>query len=124
MSINWAAPKRILARDGAVSGIEFEYTQLDDAGRLLGTGEVLHLDADIVLKAIGQILVPAPDGAGADVLQIAGGRIVVNADYATSLEKVYAGGDCVGGKMDLTVQAVEDGKRAAQSIDRALRRAK
>ncbi|MGH8122640.1 MAG: NAD(P)-dependent oxidoreductase [Rudaea sp.] len=121
--ICWAAPRRILAHDGAVSGIEFEYTQLDNAGRLLGTGDMLRLDADLVLKAIGQILVPAGDGGSADLLQIANGRIVVNADHATSLEKVYAGGDCVGGKMDLTVQAVEDGKRAAQSIDRALRRA-
>ncbi len=119
--ICWAAPRRFLARDGVVSGIEFEYTQLDDQGRLLGSGDVLRLDADVVLKAIGQVLVPGNDGAGADMLQITKGRIVVNAEYATSLEKVYAGGDCVGGKIDLTVQAVEDGKRAAQSIDRMLR---
>jgi len=121
--VNWAAPKRIVARDGAVAAIEFEYTQLDDKGRLLGSGDLLRIDADVVLKAIGQVLVPSV-GGNSDVLQVAGGRIVVNADYATSLEKVYAGGDCVGGKVDLTVQAVEDGKRAAKSIDSALRRAK
>ncbi len=119
--INWAAPKRIIAKDGAVTAIEFEYTQLDDEGNLLGSGDVLRLDADVVLKAIGQVLVPASDGA--EVLQLSKGRIVVNADYATPLAKVYAGGDCVGGKVDLTVQAVEDGKRAARSIDAALRRA-
>lgn len=120
--INWAAPKRIVARDGAVAAIEFEYTQLDDKGNLLGSGDVLRVEADLVLKAIGQVLVPA--AGGADVLQVAKGRIVVNAEYATSLEKVYAGGDCVGVKVDLTVQAVEDGKRAARSIDRSLRNAK
>ena len=70
----------------------------------------------------GQVLVPTTGGA--DVLQVAKGRIVVNDEYATSLEKVYAGGDCVGGKVDLTVQAVEDGKRAARSIDKALRNTK
>jgi len=117
--INWAAPKRLLARDGAVSGIEFEHTLLDDQGNLIGSGDLLKIDADVVLKAIGQVLVPASNGA--DMLQLAKGRIVVNSDYATSLEKVYAGGDCVGGKVDLTVQAVEDGKRAARSIDAALR---
>jgi len=118
--INWAAPKRIVARDGAVSGIEFEHTLLDDKGNLLGSGDLFKIDADVVFKAIGQLLVPIADG-GADVLQLNKGRIVVNADYATSLEKVYAGGDCVGGKVDLTVQAVEDGKRAARSIDAKLR---
>lgn len=117
--VNWAAPKRIVARDGAAAAIEFEYTQLDDSGRLLGSGDLFRLDADLVLKAIGQVLVPA--AIGADVLQTARGRIVVNAEYATSLDKVYAGGDCVGAKMDLTVQAVEDGKRAARSIDHRLR---
>jgi len=119
--INWAAPKRLLAHDGVVSSIEFEHTLLDNKGSLIGSGDLFKLDADIVLKAIGQVLVPA--GNGADMLQLAKGRIVVNAGYATSLEKVYAGGDCVGGKVDLTVQAVEDGKRAARSIDQFLRRA-
>ena len=33
---------------------------------------------------------------------------------------VWAGGDCVAGGEDLTVAAVEDGKQAALSIDRAL----
>ena len=88
-------------------------------GRLLGSGDLFRLDADLVLKAIGQVLVPG--ALGSDVLQTANGRIVVNAEYATSLDKVYAGGDCVGTKIDLTVQAVEDGKRAARSIERRLR---
>jgi glutamate synthase (NADPH/NADH) small chain len=118
--VNWAAPKRIVAHAGAVAAIEFEYTQLDDAGRLLGSGDLVRIEADVVLKAIGQVLVPT--ALGADLLQVTNGRIVVNAEYATSIEKVYAGGDCVGGKVDLTVQAVEDGKRAARSIHVALRR--
>jgi glutamate synthase (NADPH/NADH) small chain len=66
--------------------------------------------------------VPAPlSGEGSQVLELAQGRIAVNAQFQTSLDGVWAGGDCVGGKLDLTVQAVEDGKRAAQSIDRVLR---
>ena len=74
-----------------------------------------------MLKAIGQTLVLPPDGDGAELLQTHRGRIAVNAEFATSLPGVWAGGDCVGGKVDLTVQAVEDGKRAARTIDRALR---
>ena len=128
--IAWAQPRRIVGRDGMVAGVELEYTRLDDDGRLVGSGERFTLAADQVLKAIGQVLVPAPlqavgDGetdAGAELLELAGGRIAVNADLQTSLPAVWAGGDCIGGHVDLTVQAVEDGKRAARAIDRALSR--
>lgn len=121
--IHWAQPRRIRGVDGAVAAIEFEYTQLDPAGRLLGTGETLTLEADQVMKAIGQVLVPDPLTADAQgLLELAGGRIAINDEFQTSLPGVFAGGDCVGGHTDLTVQAVEDGKQAARAIDRALAR--
>jgi len=120
--VEWAAPKRLVTQNGALAAIEFEYTQLDEGGRLLGTGDTVQFAADTVLKAIGQLLVPPKDaGSGADLLQLSKGRIVVNEEFATSVAGVWAGGDCVGGKVDLTVQAVEDGKRAALAIDRTLR---
>lgn len=119
--LHWAAPRGFVAQDGQLAGIRFEHTQLDDAGRLLGSGDTFTLDADTVLKAIGQVLVPsALQDGGTDLLDLRGGRIAVNADFETSLAGVFAGGDCVGGKVDLTVQAVEDGQRAAAAIDRAL----
>ncbi|MBB5206909.1 NAD(P)-dependent oxidoreductase [Chiayiivirga flava] len=119
--VYWAAPRSFVAQDGQLAGIRFEHTLLDDAGRLLGSGDHFTLDADTVLKAIGQVLVPsALQDGGTDLLDIRNGRIAVNADFETSLQGVYAGGDCVGGKVDLTVQAVEDGQRAAAAIDRAL----
>ena len=119
--IHWAAPRCLYDIDGRLSSIEFEYTQLDDAGRLLGTGDFFTLPADTVLKAIGQVLVPGPlTEAGHQLLDTRGGRIAVNTDYQTSLPGVWAGGDCVGGKLDLTVQSVEDGKRAASAMHRAL----
>ena len=40
---------------------------------------------------------------------------VINA-FESSLEGLLAGGDCVKSGEDLTVQAVEDGKQAANSI--------
>ncbi|MBL8299861.1 MAG: NAD(P)-dependent oxidoreductase [Rhodanobacteraceae bacterium] len=114
--IEWAQPRRILG-EGAVSAIEFEYTQLDETGRLLGSGDYFTLAADSVLKAIGQsLLAPRADGDGSNLIETRNGRIVVNAEFETSVPGVWAGGDCVGGKVDLTVQAVEDGKRAARSI--------
>ncbi len=114
--VEWAQPRRLLG-DGAVASIEFEYTQLDESGRLLGTGEFLSLPADSVLKAIGQVLLaPRANGDGSAVIEIANGRVVVNAEFETSVRGVWAGGDCVGSKVDLTVQAVEDGKRAARAI--------
>ena len=75
----------------------------------------------MALKAIGQVMldIGLDDGNGGSV-QLRDGRIAVDGNYATSLPGVWAGGDCVAGKTDLTVQAAEDGKRAAQAIDRAL----
>lgn len=119
--VHWAQPMRLLSQAGVLSGVEFEHTQLDSNQKLVGTGDHFTLAADQVLKAIGQILVSDPlHDTGHEMLELRKGRIVVNTDYATSLSGVWAGGDCVGGHIDLTVQAVEDGKRAALSIDRAL----
>jgi glutamate synthase (NADPH/NADH) small chain len=114
--IEWVQPRRLVGANGAVSAVEFEYTRLDANNRLTGSGETLMIPADLVLKAVGQTL-----AAPAMTPKIEKGRIVVNADFATSLPGVWAGGDCVGTAVDLTVQAVEDGKRAARSIDQALR---
>ncbi|MGD9584597.1 MAG: NAD(P)-dependent oxidoreductase [Lysobacterales bacterium] len=118
--VHWASPQRVLVADGHLAAIEFEYQALDAAGKLVGKGETLRLDADMVLKAVGQVLRAEPLAA-APAPALARGRIAVDAEFRTSVPGVWAGGDCVGVKLDLTVQAVEDGKRAAQSIDRALR---
>jgi dihydropyrimidine dehydrogenase (NAD+) subunit PreT len=115
--IEHARPVRILAADGIVTGVLFEQT-VNDEGRLKGTGDTFEVAADTVFKAIGQTLVPF--GAGFELLATVGGKIEVDAQGATSIAGVWAGGDCAQTGIDLTVQAVEDGKRAAQSIDRAL----
>ncbi len=119
---HWARPVRVLGRDGRAREVEFEYTRLDENGRLAGTGDTFALLADMVFKAIGQTFVPTPlHNGSADVLELTdSGRIAVNDDRRTSLSDVWAGGDCVPGQ-DLTVAAVQDGKVAAHAIDRALR---
>ena len=112
---HWLAPKSILAQDGKVAAIEVEYTKLVD-GRLSTTGETGVIAADQIFKAIGQALVSSSLGS----LRLESGRIVVDAEGRTSLDGVWAGGDCVFGGNDLTVSAVANGRDAAESIHRML----
>jgi glutamate synthase (NADPH/NADH) small chain len=117
---HWARPVRLIGAPH-VTRIEFEGTRLGAEGRLEGTGETFALAADVVFRAIGQEMDWDGLGAAAAVLEIVDGRIAVDGDRKTSLDNVWAGGDCVAGGKDLTVTAVQDGKIAAESIDRWLR---
>jgi glutamate synthase (NADPH/NADH) small chain len=112
---HWAKPVRLVGKDGAIAGVEFEYTRMDADRRVAGTGENFTLECDQLFKAIGQTL-RSPQG-----LATAKGKIVVDGDFKTSMAKVWAGGDCIASGTDLTVQSVQDGKLAAIAIDRALR---
>jgi glutamate synthase (NADPH/NADH) small chain len=112
---HWAKPTRLIANNGTIAGMEFEYTRLDMGGKLEGTGETFALECDQVFKAIGQTLTLPGD------LKSEKGKIVVDAHFRTSVPKVWAGGDCVTSGTDLTVQSVQDGKLAAHAIDQAFR---
>ena len=114
---HWAAPKEVLAEVGEVRGVRFAYTHLQD-GKLVETGEHFILPADMVFKAIGQTFEAAPTSAE---IELKNGRINTDDEGRTSHAKVWAGGDCRFGGRDLTVEAVEHGKRAAISIDKVLR---
>lgn len=116
--VPWARPIALRQQAGEVVGVDFARTRLEGSA-LVDTGTSFSLEADMVFKAIGQTFIAAPLGAIAPTLD--GGRIVVDDERRTSIPGLWAGGDCVAGGLDLTVAAVEDGKRAAQSIDRALR---
>jgi glutamate synthase (NADPH/NADH) small chain len=118
---HWARPSRVLG-DDRVSGVEFERTALDANGRLNGTGEKWTIEADVVFKAVGQVMHSSVTDAAGSTLRIQDGKIPVNDDRSTSLRGVWAGGDCVAGGEDLTVTAVQDGKIAAISIDQYLRK--
>jgi glutamate synthase (NADPH/NADH) small chain len=113
----WARPVSLEGHAAALSGVVFENTH-EHAGMLASPGSVFRIEADVLFTAIGQRGAPeALDGAA---IEIKDGRIVVDAERRTSLERVWAGGDCVFGGQDLTVSAVEDGKQAALSIAAAL----
>jgi len=114
---HWAAPKEVLAENGKVTGVRFAYTHSDN-GKLAETGEGFTLPADMVFKAIGQVFDETTIGA---TIALQNGRVRTDDDGRTSNAKIWAGGDCRYGGRDLTVEAVEHGKRAAISIDRTLR---
>jgi len=112
---HWLAPKSIVAKDGKVAGIEVEYTALAE-GRLVTTGETGVIAADQIFKAIGQTF----EASGLGALRMEAGRIAIDGEGRTSIDGVWAGGDCVLGGDDLTVSAVAQGRDAAESINRVL----
>ncbi|NWD89177.1 FAD-dependent oxidoreductase, partial [Pseudomonas sp. K5002] len=70
-----------------------------------------------IFKAIGQGFDDeALHDPLAHQLQRQGDRIFVNEQLRTSIPGVYAGGDCVSLGQDLTVQAVQHGKLAAEAM--------
>ncbi len=101
---------------GQVQGATFA-SMHEVGGKLEATGKQWSLEADTVLKAIGQTLVLADPRLSTVVLR--DGRIKVDDEGRSSLTGVWAGGDCSWGGRDLTVEAVEHGKVAAHSIDRS-----
>ena len=109
---HWVSPKKVLVKNGRAVGLRCEYTK-EVKGKLTGTGETFDLAADMIFKAIGQTYVDPVGGA----LALEGGRIKVDAERRTSVKGVWAGGDCAAGGQDLTVAAVDDGRRAAESIN-------
>jgi glutamate synthase (NADPH/NADH) small chain len=112
----WARPLSVEAAGGVVRGMRFAATRTE-GGRLVDTGEQFFLEADLVLRAIGQTYVPEPAGSA---IELQGGRIRTDEQFRTSVPRVWAGGDCRFGGRDLTVEAVEHGKRAAESIHATL----
>jgi len=100
-----ASPKAVIG-NGAVREIEFEYTDND----LKPTGQTIRLAADQVFKAIGQTL----EGEGLPALEW--GKIKVEDNGRTSVDGIWAGGDCATGGDDLTVTAVAEGRDAAEDI--------
>ena len=108
----WARPLAVEAEGGELRGMRFAATKVE-AGKLVDTGEQFTIEADMVLRAIGQTYDATPAGAA---IELQGGRIKTDEQFRTSLARVWAGGDCRIGGRDLTVEAVEHGKRAAESI--------
>jgi dihydropyrimidine dehydrogenase (NAD+) subunit PreT len=110
---HWLAPLEIIGTGGHASAVRFA-EQAVVGGKLQPTGREITWEADTVLKAIGQTLGnPVLEQSG---LALQGGKIATDAEGTTNLPGVWAGGDCRAGGLDLTVEAVEHGKRAAKAM--------
>jgi dihydropyrimidine dehydrogenase (NAD+) subunit PreT len=120
----FAQPVRVIAKAGVACGAEFVRTKVEDAGSRQSPvrpvpGSDFVLAADMIVKALGQEplleLLKALPG-----LRIDGGKVVVDRGTgATSVPKLFAGGDCIRGGGEI-VDAVQDGKIAASGINQAL----
>ena len=120
-----AAPVRISTREGkacAMGCIEMALGEPDSSGRRRPepiAGSEFTVDVDTVIGAIGQTM----EASGIQEGQIEftrRGYVSVNEEtMETSLEAVFAGGDCTSGPATV-VEAVAAGKRAATSISQYL----
>lgn len=119
-----AAPVRVLADSGRVSGIEcirMELGEPDASGRRRPVpveGSEFSIAVDNVIMAIGQTVdkTMLPDGLEYSEW----GTLATDpVTLETSIKGVFAGGDVVSGPADV-IQAVAAGKQAAISIDRYL----
>jgi len=119
------APTRIVADDGTVTGIELQRMELgepDESGRrrpVPVAGSESVADVDTVIMAIGQ----KPETV---VMRDCGFELtrwetiaVDEVHCGTNVPGVFAGGDAVRGPASV-VEAMADGKRAAQAIDNLL----
>ena len=123
---NRLGPKRILGRDGKVTGIEtircssvFDSEHRFNPTFIKGTEE--FIEADSIILAIGQAadisFFKKEDG----ISITRQGLIEVNPDtLATTADGIYAGGDIAFGPRNV-IAAIADGQKAARSIDSYLR---
>ncbi|MDE1460646.1 NAD(P)-dependent oxidoreductase [Spartinivicinus poritis] len=118
--IPWVKPVKIITDKKQLLAIELEHTQLTK-GKLQGNGEFLIVPTDYIFKAIGQSLADTAFSHDAQLyVEHEQGKIKILNNYQTSLDKVFAGGDCINPGEDLTVTAVQQGKQAAQAIHQFL----
>ena len=119
---DWAVlTKRVVARDGAVAGLECTRIEWRDGRMEEIAGSEFTLPADLILLAMG---FTGPrrrgllDRAGV-ALDPRGNVAADTLRYATSEDKVFACGDMRRGQ-SLVVWAIREGRQAACAVDTAL----
>jgi formate dehydrogenase beta subunit len=120
------APVKIMAKDGKVAGLEYIRMKLgepDESGRRRPVpvkGSEASMSADMVIAATGQKSDLALFTGKDPVATTGWGSIKADpVTFKTSVEGIFAGGDCVSGPATL-IEALNAGNRIAQSIDSAL----
>jgi NADH-quinone oxidoreductase subunit F len=119
-------PKRIIGKGQTLSAIEFLKAELGEAdidGRrrpIPIEGSETQIKCDIVIPAIGQV-------ASTESLSVVGGPELTEwgtvkvdpVEYSTTVDSIFAGGECVTGPASV-IGAVAAGQKAAVSIDKKL----
>ncbi|MGB2995554.1 MAG: NAD(P)-dependent oxidoreductase [Ferruginibacter sp.] len=113
-----AAPKEVLTEAGKVKALICSKMQLgepDTSGRRspIETGETFTLQADMIIKAAGQM--PFENLISQYNISNAKGKIKIDENSSTSIKGVFAGGDAVNGGKEV-VDAVQAGKDGAKAI--------
>ena len=117
--LSWlAAPKEVLGSDGKATHLvctKMKLGEPDASGRRspIETDETFTLEVDMVIKAAGQM--PFEALVKDNNLNNKSGKVSVEGKSVTSINGVYAGGDCVNGGREV-VDAVQAGKDGAASI--------
>ncbi|KDE38442.1 Pyridine nucleotide-disulfide oxidoreductase associated with reductive pyrimidine catabolism [Nitrincola lacisaponensis] len=115
----WCRPEAITLDDqGGVAAIHLRRTAMQ-GGALVDLPHCDVLPCDAIFKAVGQTL-EMPEDAQLEQLRLDAGKLAVDTRFHTGLERVFAGGDCTAVGEDLTVEAVQQGKLAAESIHQLL----
>jgi glutamate synthase (NADPH) small chain len=109
----------------ALQLVRTELGEIDASGRRRPVevpGSEWELPVDVVIEAIGAKSVTGAEAGYPSVKRKKGGLIQVKSKTAaTSVKKIYAGGDIVRGPA-LIIEAVKDGKTAAKAILKQLQK--
>jgi len=116
----FCAPKRIIGENGRVSAVEFIKTQLDDLTHVPKSvpGSEFIEPVDTIIRAIGQSRLL--DTFAELGIRTREGVVDVDESLQTSRRGVFAAGDCIfekGQREAMVVEAAEQGKVAARSVD-------
>jgi NADH-quinone oxidoreductase subunit F len=124
--ITLGIPKRILSKNGSVSGIEYIRAELGKAeadGRRRPVpieGSESVIECEMVIPAIGQVAsTEAVKYSNGPELTDWGTIKVDPVSYKTTVGEIFSGGDCVSGPSSV-IGAIASGQKAAVHIDRML----
>jgi len=124
--IDLSIPKRITNVNGAIAGVEFIKAKLGKAdadGRQRPVpieGSEAIIECDMVIQAIGQVVSTESVKFSNGPELTDWGKIKVDpVTYNTTVDRIFAGGDCVTGASTV-IEAIAGGQRAAKSIDKLL----
>ena len=117
-------PKEFKSRNNKVSGVELVKCSrvFDEQGRFdpdYDENETSHIDADYVIITIGQEIGRELFEHDENLRRGPGKLLKIDENLSTGIDGVFAAGDVVRGPSSV-VDAIADGRKAAEAIDRYL----